>query len=529
LRIIRRNLYFVAALAATLALSAGAAAAAAPLGAFTTKGTYSFVATPKLHPPKIHETLHTSASKLGSGLFMLANFKDLTQSHPMVGQSGPMILDNKLQPVWFEPSDAKHQGLLAADLTVQSFNGKPALAWWEGVISSTGATVSGTVHVVDQHYRTLGTLSGDTRDGWVISPHESVVVGHNVWVTAYRNIPMDLSAFGGPVNGVLTDSAVQEYDLNRPEDPPLFTWSAFNPGGTPHIPLSQSQTRPAPGPVNGHVIPWDAYHINSIQLIGSHEMLVSMRNTWAAYLVDTRNGNTIWTLSGKGPAGGGTFTLPSSAGFEWQHMVRLLPHNRVSLFDDACCPNVGGVFKNPSGPSRGLVLQLDTAHNTASLVSGYPRARDFDAAFLGSTELLSNGNVLVGWGSRPFFSVYSKSGKLLMDAALPVPDLSYRVLLQKWVGTPSYPPVGAVKKRGGRSTVYASWNGATEVAAWRVLAGRDSHHLSTVIVGSRRGFETSLSFSHTFKAYEVVALDRRGKTLGRSHVFPSSGPQFGGY
>ncbi|MFL5830998.1 MAG: arylsulfotransferase family protein [Solirubrobacteraceae bacterium] len=523
---IRRQFKFAAAFAVALGLSAGTAAAATPLGAYSTKGSFSFVATPNLHPPKIRETLHTRASKLGSGLFLMANFKDLTNPKPMIGQSGPLILDNRLQPVWFKPTNINN---LATDLTVQTYNGKPALAWWEGVVSPTGATVSGTVNVVDQRYRKIASLSGDTKDGWVISPHESVVSGHTVWVTVYRNLPMDLSLQGGVSNGVLTDSGVQQYDLKTGKL--LFTWTAFNPGGTPHIPLSASQAHPAsPAAVNaaGHVIPWDAYHINSIQLIGSHTMLVSMRNTWAAYLVDTTTGNVIWTLSGKPSGAGGTFALPAGLGFEWQHMVRLLRGNRVSLFDDACCPNVGGVFKNPSGPSRGLVLQLDTTHNTASLAGSYPRAKNFDAAFLGSTELLSNGNVLVGWGSQPFFSVYSKSGKLLMDAALPSPDLSYRVVMQKWVGTPTYPPVGNVRQKHGRSTVYASWNGATEVASWRVLAGKDSHHLAVVTTRTRTGFETSISVPHRFKAYEVVALDGRGKALGHSKLFPQQ-VQFGGY
>ena len=176
---IRRHFKFAAAFAVALGLSAGTASAATPLGAYSTKGSFSFVATPNLHPPKIHQTLHTRASKLGSGLFLMANFKDLTQTNPMVGQSGPLILDNRLQPVWFKPTDPGHLGKLATDLTVQAYNGKPAsaLAWWEGVISPTGATVSGTVNVVDQHYRKIASLSGDTKDGWVISPHESVVSG----------------------------------------------------------------------------------------------------------------------------------------------------------------------------------------------------------------------------------------------------------------------------------------------------------------------------------------------------------------
>ncbi len=33
---------------------------------------------------------------------MVANFFDVS-SPPLVGQSGPLLLDNRLQPVWFKP------------------------------------------------------------------------------------------------------------------------------------------------------------------------------------------------------------------------------------------------------------------------------------------------------------------------------------------------------------------------------------------------------------------------------------------
>src|SRR5207248_57170 len=77
---------------------------------------------------------------------------------------------------------------------------------------------------------------------------------------------------------------------------------------------------------------------------------------------------------------------------------------------------------------------------------------------------------LVGWGNEPYFSEYSRSGRLLYEAELPGPDLTYRATLQQWTGLPLWPPAGAARRRAGATTVYASWNGATQVASWRVLA-----------------------------------------------------------
>ena len=77
--------------------------------------------------------------------------------------------------------------------------------------------------------------------------------------------------------------------------------------------------------------------------------------------------------------------------------------------------------------------------------------------------------------------------------------------------------------------MYASWNGATQVIGWRVLAGPNGSHLKTVALRSRTGFETAIAFKHTYGAYKVVALGPKAKVLGRSKVFPTPAPQFGGY
>ena len=430
----------------------------------------------------------------------------------MVGQSGPLILDHNLQPVWFHPVGVNQ---FASNLQVQSYNGKPVLSWWQGVVSGTGVTTSGEDVVVDQHYRHVATLKGS--GGWIISEHEMIISGANAWVTAYKTVPMNLKSLGGSANGQVLDSAVQEYNLATGQL--LFTWDALNPGGTPNVSLTDSQTRPVPG------VPWDAYHINSIQLTGGETFLVSLRNTWSAYLISRTTGQVQWTLSGNPKLS--TFKLPKNAQFHWQHDVQLHSGNVVSVFDDACC-NVSVDAKGkatvgkPSGPTRGLVVKLDLTNHTGSFVTQYIFRQDFNAAFLGNTQLLPNGNVALGWGSQPLFWEVTKAGKLLLDAVWPGADVSYRAYVQKWVGTPFFPPSGAVRNNGAKATVYASWDGATQVAGWRVLAGSSAQSLKTVATKAKTGFETTIALSKTYKTYEVQAVGGQGHVLGTSKPFPTS-------
>src|SRR4029077_17255044 len=73
----------------------------APIGRFTTRDAYSYVSAPGLHPPIVRTDTPTASNRLAPGYILLANFYDLNYP-PIAGQSGPLIIDNQLQPVWFK-------------------------------------------------------------------------------------------------------------------------------------------------------------------------------------------------------------------------------------------------------------------------------------------------------------------------------------------------------------------------------------------------------------------------------------------
>jgi hypothetical protein len=64
--------------------------------------------------------------------------------------------------------------------------------------------------------------------------------------------------------------------------------------------------------------------------------------------------------------------------------------------------------------------------------------------------------------------------------------------------------------------VYASWNGATTVAAWRVLAGVTPQTLTAVGQFPKANFETAMWVYNTEPYLAVQALDTNGNVLGTS-------------
>ena len=185
-------------------------------------------------------------------------------------------------------------------------------------------------------------------------------------------------------------------------------------------------------------------------------------------------------------------------------------------------PGLLTVFDNASAPpeesqSRALLLKVDTAAMRVTLKHAYTHPAGLLADNQGSVQLLPGGRVFVGWGAQPYFSEFAPSGDLLLDGELPAGDQTYRAFTFDWDGAPAGDPAVVVHPNPARgSAVYVSWNGATQVQTWTVLAGKNPSALAAAGSQPRAGFETMISVNSNGPYFAVTAHDTSGRQLGRS-------------
>jgi hypothetical protein len=137
---------------------------------------------------------------------------------------------------------------------------------------------------------------------------------------------------------------------------------------------------------------------------------------------------------------------------------------------------------------------------------------------MGNMQALDNGNVMIGWGSEPYLTEFGPDGKIALDVKLPKGGMNYRAFRLPWQGRPHVPPAAVYRFAKGKGTVYVSWNGATEVAAWRLDSGPRGGTLRVGRAVARQGFETALRTTRGDKVARAVALDASGRVLGRSKM-----------
>ena len=218
----------------------------------------------------------------------------------------------------------------------------------------------------------------------------------------------------------------------------------------------------------------------------------------------------MWRLGGKQS----DFQFDPGAGFAWQHDARRRPDGAITLFDN-------GAGLDVQHQSRGLVLVVDMDANRASVEEQYLHSDGLTADAMGSVQTLPNGDVLVGWGLQPWYSSFTAGGTIDLDATFPGGDHSYRAYRLPWTAQPSnLPLLAAALDKDSTTTVYASWNGATEVARWAVYAGPQRAKLERIAVAPRQGFETAITIRHRGGYGAVAALDKSGAILATSREIP---------
>ncbi len=420
----------------------------------------------------------------------------LTTNGPGPGQYGPLIYTPQGRLVWF---DHLPGGETAENLNVQSYEGRRNLTFWQGKVLSLGFG-QGEDIVMNSHYQTVARVPGG--NGLQADLHDFQITPQDIsYTTAFNAIRCNLSSVGGARDGVILDTAVQEIDMKTG----LVRWEWHS---LDHVAASESET-PAPTSAS----PWDWFHVNSIDVEGgdahqSGNIFISARSTWAGYQLEGGSGNILWRLGGLKSS----FKMGPGTETAWQHDGRILSNGEVTFFDDGSNPPI-------HQQSRGLRIGLDFATHEAHLLSAYTHP---DPALLsasqGNMQTLANGNAVVGYGGVPAISEFAPGGALLFDAHLPFDMSFYRAFRFPWSGRPSSPPtvLANLNNTGEETIVHTSWNGASEVASWRVLAGQRPGSLTSQTTIPASNFESSTILPNKYAYAAVQALDATGKVLGDS-------------
>ena len=453
-------------------------------GATGSTGVASFVSEPPIHPPLISVTTPAANPALGD-IFMT----------PADGgvQAGAMIVNPAGQMVWFSPAPP---GFQDADLRVQNYLGQSVLTYWQGRIAL-GHGIDGVGVIDNPSYRQIAQVKAG--NGLSMDLHDfDLEANGTAFITVFEPTYVNLHDYGGLTSGIIEDCVIQEIDVRT--GLVMFEWHAYG-----HVALSNGYSK-VPTWKGGI---WDWFHINSIDLEPDGNLLVSSRSDWALYQVSHSFGNVMWELGGRHSS----FALGPGVRFAWQHDATLVSPHAIEIFDNEDTPRIGA-------SSRAIEVLLDFGKHTATLLHQYVNpGPDVLSPSQGNVQRLSNADQFVGFGQVGIASEFSLRGALTFQLSLPPLVQSYRAYRFPWSAQPAAPPVlGASRAAGATTTaVAASWNGATGVVAWQVLAGATAAALAPVgRPVANTGFETNITAATAAPYIAVQALGKGGRPLATS-------------
>jgi hypothetical protein len=445
-------------------------------------GTRSFVTEPHWHVPVVTMSGRDPDPKQG----------DIFLDAQNTGHPGPYILNPKGDLLYYNPAPKS-----VFNAHVQRYNGRPVLTYWQGAVVGPGVGRAGKDMIVDQRYKTVHVVTAGA--GWQkrgTDLHE-FTLGHEgheatAFVTIAAPVQYNLTSVGGPPNGIVYDWIIQELDIKT--NKVIWEWQSLH-----HIPLSWSYTHPSAGQN------YDYFHLNSIQQLPNGRLIISARHTFAVYAIDKRTGHVVWELGGKHS----NFRMGPGTRFSWQHHATLHNNGLITIFDD-----------HNGRASRGLALRINLSSHQATLVRAFYHKPDaFYSLSQGSTQILADHNVFVGWGSSSHFTEFGPGGGQKFSGSFRGRVQSYRAYrFSDWIGNPMQPPAIAIRKAKTPRHVllFVSWNGATRVRHWRLLGsssktGPFKKARSTVPWTS---FETKIFVAKSAGPYfRVQALDGNRRVL----------------
>src|SRR6185437_11728413 len=247
-----------------------------------------------------------------------------------VGPEGLMLLNPEGKLLWWHQMP---KGTVASMLEKASYEGQPAIAWWQGSVTETAYGLGEGV-IANSSYEPIAYVKAG--NGLQMDIHElNITPQGQAWVDAVQPVCQPVC---DESHVPVLDYTVQEIDINT--GLVMWEWSSLG-----HVPTSEAEVPPANGA-------FDPYHLNSVEPLPGGKVLVSMRDTSGVYLLSQDDGHIIWQIAGKKSS----FTRLTGTRFYFQHDARLEGKklNVLTVFDDEAGPPA-------YGSSRGLTLHLSAS------------------------------------------------------------------------------------------------------------------------------------------------------------------------
>ncbi|KAJ5718349.1 ASST-domain-containing protein [Penicillium malachiteum] len=404
------------------------------------------------------------------------------------------------------------------DFKMQKLFGKDVITFWSGTPQIAGGYGYGKVHILDNTYNEIYTITLDegflTADSETfesyIDVHEHIITPRNTIIVSAINVTQhDLSSAGGPTDGWMTVS--QFYEIDIPTNKVVYKWNALDHQDL--IPLASSKYPPPSG--NSRKTPWDCYHMNSVQAT-NEGFLVSLRFFWSAYYLN-QDGTVRWQFSGAEDEG--DFRGEDNR-FSWQHHARIYNETDESL--------VLSLFNNANGQQEsqsattGMAWDVDLIFKTSTMMHNVTDPNDpIKTQTQGSFQFLGaaapTSHLFMGYGSVPKVKEYDGAGNVVFTGQFaPLGDgQSYRAFKFPWTATPMWSPVAVAETSDDSTTVYMSWNGATEYDNWAIysIPSANSNETTLLTTVERDGFESHVTLQSLDASYLKIAARKGSKTL----------------
>ncbi|CAL5865826.1 uncharacterized protein PFLUO_LOCUS32 [Penicillium psychrofluorescens] len=435
------------------------------------------------------------------------------------------IYDTDGEMIWQGPQEK------TMDFKMQRLFGQDVITYWSGETGVVGYGY-GSVHILDTSYNEIYTVTlnnnfnthdGVERDTYV-DVHEHLITPQDTIILSAINISQaDTSdrPDGFPDTWVID---CQFYEVNITTNEILFSWSALD--HPDYLPLADSKNNLGSlGKAREN--PWDAFHMNSVQPVDGG-YVISIRFWWSAFCVNL-DGTMRWQLSGGGAEEG---TIENDAQFAWQHDIRVYNETDDGLVLTVFDNHARMIGDGPSGETTGLVIDVDLDKMKGSTVrrANVAASDPSESRTQGSFQLLdydTTGHMFMGYGSMCMFKEYDGDGKVVQMGQFGYIGhaQSYRLLKYPWKAIPYWKPEVVVQRLSQfttDTTIYMSWNGATEHDNWRIYSVPDSDSTiddATFLANQPRyGFETPVSLRLSEVKYIIVEARQGDKVLSTSET-----------